>query len=192
MRLILRRAVVAAAAVGVLCACGGGETDVAGGQAYVAGDGSIVTVAAVDRRPAPDLRGTTLAGQPFDLARMRGKVVILNVWASWCAPCRSEAPGLAEVARQLPRKDAQLVGLVTRDSEASARAFVERFALDYPQVVDTDGALQLRFRDNLPPQAIPSTLVIDRQGRVAARVLGAVTPAGLRSVVEPVLAEADA
>lgn len=189
MRLLLRRAVLAAAAVLLLAACDSDGADVASGQAYIAGDGSIVTVPAADRRPAPELRGKTLTGRPFDLADLRGRVVVLNVWASWCAPCRSEAPGLAEVARELPRKDTQLVGLVTRDSEASARAFVDRFDLDYPQIVDTDGALQLRFRDNLPPQAIPSTLVIDREGRVAARVLGAVTPAGLRSVVEPVMAE---
>lgn len=181
-------ALLAALVLG-LAGCGG-ETDVASGQAYIAGDGSIVTVPADQRQAAPDLTGTTLTGRSFDLASLRGQVVVLNVWASWCAPCRSEAPGLAEVARELRRQPVQFVGLVTRDGEASARAFADRFRLDYPHVVDADGALQLRFRDNLPPQAIPSTLVIDAEGRVAARVLGGVTAAGLRSVVEPVLAEA--
>lgn len=171
-------------AVPSLTACGSdSETSVASEQAFVAGDGSIVEIAPDDRKPAPDLRGTTLDGEPFVLSEHRGEIVVLNVWASWCAPCRSEAPGLSQVARQTEGKGVQFVGLVTRDSEASARAFVDRFALDYPQVLDADGALQLQFRDNLPPQAIPSTLVIDQQGRVAARVLGEASPATLRSLI---------
>lgn len=185
----MRRATAACAALLLvaapgLAACGSDdETTVASEQAFVAGDGSIVEIAPEDRRPAPDIRGTTLSGQQFALSEYRGDVVVLNVWASWCAPCRSEAPGLAQVSRQTADQGVQFVGLVTRDSEASARAFVERFGLDYPQVLDADGALQLQFRDNLPPQAIPSTLVIDQEGRVAARVLGEVSPATLRGLI---------
>ncbi|MFN8125427.1 MAG: TlpA disulfide reductase family protein [Candidatus Nanopelagicales bacterium] len=166
----------------VVTGCGSdSETKVGSEQAFVAGDGSIVEIAPEERLAAPDLRGRTLTGEDFGLADHRGQVVVLNVWASWCAPCRSEAPGLAEVADSA--QGVQFVGLVTRDSEASAKAFVDRFGLDYPQVLDADGALQLQFRDNLPPQAIPSTLVIDGQGRVAARVLGEASPATLRSLI---------
>lgn len=187
-----RRPAVALVAVLVaalpLAACGSsGSEQVSSEQAFIAGDGSIVEVPAPDRQAAPDLRGVTLDGTEFALADHRGEVVVLNVWASWCAPCRSEAPVLAEVSRQA--KDTQFVGLVTRDSDSSARAFVDRFGLDYPQVVDSDGTQQLLFRDNLPPQAIPSTLVIDRQGRVAARVLGEVSAPTLRGLIEPLQQE---
>jgi thiol-disulfide isomerase/thioredoxin len=160
-----------------------------GAQAFVAGDGSIVTLPAADRRPAPDLNGTTLDDKPFSLAQQRGHVVVLNVWASWCAPCRSEAPALAQVSAD--DSDIRFVGLVTRDSVTSARAFVDRSHVDYPHVIDSDGRLQLLFHDTLPPQAIPSTLVIDKQGRVAARVLGEVTAPTLRSLIGPLAAEAD-
>lgn len=186
LRVIL--AVAMLSAVPALASCGGStESQVGSDQAFVAGDGSIVEVPAAERLPAPDLRGVTLDGSEFVLAAHRGQVVVLNVWASWCAPCRSEAPVLAEVAGQ--EKDVQFVGLVTRDSESSARAFVERFGLDYPQVVDADGAQQLLFRENLPPQAIPSTLVIDKQGRVAARVLGEVSGPTLRGLIGPLQQE---
>lgn len=190
-----RRVVTALAVLGLclpLPACSGGaggtESTVGSGQAFVAGDGSIVTVDPADRQPAPDLVGTTLSGDRFSLADQRGHVVVLNVWASWCAPCRSEAPALAQVARDTAKRGVVFVGLVTRDSEAAARAFVERFDVPYPSVVDADGALQLQFGDSLPPQAIPSTLVIDAEGRVAARVLGEVSAANLRALVDEVKA----
>jgi peroxiredoxin len=173
-----------------LAACGGGaQTQVGSDQAFVSGDGSIVEVAAADRQPAPPITGQTLTGESFSLADHVGDVVVLNVWASWCAPCRSEAPALADVAADTRGKGVQLVGLVTRDSDAASRAFVDRFQLDYPHVIDSDGALQLQFRETLPPQAIPSTLIIDKQGRVAARVLGEVSAPTLRGLVEPLQQE---
>lgn len=174
----------------VLVGCGGGsQTQVSSEQAFVSGDGSIVEVPAADRRQAPAVAGETLDGDAFVLADHRGEVVVMNVWASWCAPCRSEAPALAEVAEGTRGKGVQFVGLVTRDSDAASRAFVDRFELDYPHVIDSDGALQLQFRENLPPQAIPSTLIIDKQGRVAARVLGEVSAPTLRGLIEPLSKE---
>lgn len=109
----------------------------------------------------------------------------MNVWASWCAPCRAEAPALAKVADQL-QPGVAFVGLNTRDSEAPAKAFANRFKLGYPNVVDPDGTLTMLFRETLPPQAIPSTVVIDKDGRVAARALGKVTPAELRTMIDSV------
>lgn len=175
----------------LLAACGGG-TEAApaeAGSGYVAGDGSIVLVPEQERVAAPDLEGVTLDGETFRLADHLGDVVVLNVWASWCAPCRAEAPELAALDRELAPSGVQFVGLDTRDSDVSARAFVARFGIEYPNVVDRDGQLQLLFSDTLPPQAIPSTLVIDRQGRVAGRVLGKASESSLRGLIEPLVAE---
>lgn len=171
-----------------LTACGSGnaaDTE----QGYVAGDGSIVVLAPDQRQPAPAISGTALDGSTIDIADYLGKVVVLNVWASWCAPCRAEAPGLQAASQELADRGVQFVGLNTRDSSASADGFVKSFGVTYPSIVDQDGRLQLRFGDSLPPQAIPSTVVIDSQGRVAARALGKVSEDSLRGIVEDVMSE---
>ena len=182
-------------AVGVLLAGCAQQVDAgdpigAGGvaeQGYISGDGTTTIVAEADRQPAPPLEGRTLEGTPFALADHLGEVVVLNVWASWCAPCRAEAPALQQVADELADSGVQFVGLNTRDSAEPAQAFVDRFGLTYPSVVDTDGSLQLLFRDTLPPAAIPSTLVIDQQGRVAGRAIGEVDRSRLLGLIEPLL-----
>lgn len=191
--MLIRRVIAgvlgAALAVTMLTACGSADSGQGPDSGFVAGDGSLVVVAPDQRQPAPALTGTTLDGEPFTLADHLGEVVVMNVWASWCAPCRAEAPMLVKVAADLGPKGVQFVGLDTRDSDTSARGFVEKFGIPYPNLIDRDGRLQLLFSDTLPPQAIPSTLVIDRQGRVAARALGVVSESSLRGIVEPLLAE---
>lgn len=167
---------------------GEGNAEV-GTQGYVEGDGTLTLLPPEERQSAPALSGDTLTGDTFTLSDHTGKVVLLNVWASWCAPCRAEAPALWRVWDDTKDADVQFVGLVSRDSEASARAFAERFDLGYPHLMDDNGSLQLLFRDTLPPQAIPSTLVIDAEGRVAGRALGEVSESTLRGFIEPLLAE---
>ena len=154
---------------------------------YVAGDGSIVVLAETDRVTAPELSATTFDGEPFSLTDQRGRVVVLNVWASWCAPCRAEAPDLVSVASELAGRGVQFVGLNIRDSDTTARAFVETFSVPYPNIADQDGRMQLLFSESLPPSAIPSTLVIDTEGRVAARALGRVSASTLRGMIMPLL-----
>ena len=186
-----RAAAVLAALSLTLAGCGSaGSSESAADVAdsgFVAGDGSIVVLPEDQRVPAPDLTGPTLEGGTFNLADHRGEVVVLNVWASWCAPCRAEAPTLAALSEELEGQGVQFVGLDTRDSDVPTRAFVERFGIGYPNVIDQDGRLQLLFGDSLPPQAIPSTLVIDPEGRVAARALGKVSESSLRGMIEPLL-----
>ncbi|MGW0227826.1 TlpA disulfide reductase family protein [Actinopolymorpha singaporensis] len=143
---------------------------------FVSGSGTVTTMPPDERRRAPAVAGTTLDGKRVALADYRGKVVVLNVWGSWCAPCRKEAPDLAAAARALRAKGVEFLGINTRDvSRQPAQAFVRTFDVPYPSIYDPNGEQLLGFRATLPPSAIPSTLVIDKQGRVAARVLGNVS-----------------
>lgn len=174
--------IAAGIALLALTACSGKEP--AAGSGFVAGDGSLVVIDEAQRQPAPDITGTTLDGKPFSLAELRGKVTVLNVWASWCAPCRAEAPVLEKTWQAQQGNDVQFVGLDTRDSDTSALAFIRKFGITYPNVIDRDGALQLRFSGTLPPQAIPSTLVVDTEGKVAARALGKVSESTLLGMIE--------
>ena len=169
----------------------GVSADAAAGSqtGFVAGDGSIIVLEPGQRQPAPAIGGPTLEGGTYATADHLGEVQVLNVWASWCAPCRAEAPDLVTVAGEYADRGVKFVGLNTRDSEVAAKGFVERFGITYPNLVDSDGRLQLAFRDTLPPQAIPSTVVLDRQGRVAARILGVASASSLRGVLDTVLEE---
>jgi thiol-disulfide isomerase/thioredoxin len=180
------RAVALAVVLALASACSAGPPTSGG---FVAGDGSIVLLDRADRSAAPAVVGSDFDGRPFRLADHLGTVVVLNVWASWCAPCRAEAPVLEAAWREFGPKGALFVGLDTRDSDAAAQAFIERFGITYPNVVDRDGGIQLLFSDTLPPQAIPSTVFIDKQGQVAARILGRASESDLRGVLEPLLAE---
>ncbi len=187
----VRWAVAAIAAGAVLAGCAvsadGSPGATSGG--YEAVDGSITVVPAVERKPAPDVAGTTLDGGRWSLAEHRGQVVVLNVWASWCAPCRAEAPALKSVSEEFAGQGVAFVGLNTRDSDVPALAFERKYAISYPSLVDRDGRLQLLFAGDLNPNAIPSTVVVDRDGRVAARILGRASEATLRSVVTALLDE---
>ncbi len=121
------------------------------------------------------MAGTTLEGRDLNLKQFAGKVVVLNVWGSWCAPCRKEATTLASAARELERDGVVFLGVNTKDtSEDNALAFQRRFDVPYPSFFDPSGRTLLAFRGTLPPSAIPSTVVIDAQGRVAASILGEV------------------
>ncbi|NUU21422.1 MAG: TlpA family protein disulfide reductase [Streptomycetaceae bacterium] len=191
-RSLARRAsALAAVAVIALVGCStgsGGGKKIDGDQAgYVQGEG-IKRVAAADREKAPEVTGKTLDGKPIALADFKGQVVVLNVWGSWCGPCRGEAPNLQAVSEATKGTGVQFVGINTRDaSEANAKAFETRFGVTYPSIWDPEGRQILKFKGDLNPQAIPSTLVIDREGRIAARALRAVTEEELRSMVDQVL-----
>ena len=188
---------VALTAVLLLSACsdnagadrpGIGSTPEAG---FVGGDGTITVIAADERVAAPALTGTTVDEQPYDMADDKGKVLVINVWGSWCPPCRKEAPELVQAHERLTAgskgSEVAFVGIDTRDpSRAAAKAYQRKFNVPYPSVYDPSGTLLLGFADSLPPSAIPSTLVIDEQGRVAARVLGGITAATLEDLVQQV------
>ncbi len=187
------RAAVAALVVvlGVLLAgCATAPAGAGEGRRYVSGDGGVTTLAPSARKPAPEVSGKTLEGSPVSLASKRGSVVVLNVWGSWCPPCRAEAPALERVSSSTRSQGVEFLGIAVRETSTDAPlAFQRRFALSYPSIYDPDSSLLLDFRDTLPANAIPSTLVIDRQGRVAARVLGGVTEDRLRALLATIVAE---
>jgi thiol-disulfide isomerase/thioredoxin len=182
-------AAIATLSVASLAACADTKvTPTSGnGQRYVAGNGTVQVIEPPDRKPAPELTGTTLDGSSFSLADLRGNVTVVNVWASWCSPCRAEAPGLQKVSTELATRGVRFVGIDTRDTSDNAKAFERRFGITYPSIVDQDGALLLRFKETLPPQAIPTTLVIDKDGRMAARALKPLTEEQLRELIRSVL-----
>jgi len=190
---VIRRALAAAALGGALvltgCSSSGGSSD--GTTGFVAGDGSTILLAPAQRAAAPKVAGTTLDGRPLDLTSMRGKVVVVNFWASWCAPCREEAGTLESVYADSRGKGVEFVGIVSggKDSQANAEAFVRRFDISYPSMYDQDNTLALAFVGQMSPAAIPTTLVLDRQGRVAARALDAVDRSRLLGMIEPLLSE---
>ncbi|MEV7991474.1 TlpA disulfide reductase family protein [Streptomyces sp. NPDC086077] len=182
----------AAVAALLLSACGSGGTSGGGGETnFVAGADGIDTAGKGDRAAAPDLSGKTIDGGQLDLADYQGKVVVLNVWGSWCAPCRAEAKNLETVYRDTKDQGVQFVGINTRDtSTGPALAFEKEFGVTYPSLYDPTGRLMLRFeKGTLNPQAIPSTLVIDRDGKVAARALQPLSEEKVREMLDPVLAE---
>ena len=152
----------------------------------MSGNGSTQYISVAKRDAVVVLNGTTLAGKSFTLDSLKNQVVVVNVWASWCAPCRAEATALSNVHSQFAHQDVSFVGINTRDSTAAALAFTKRFSTGYPSLQDSDGVLTLAF-GNLGPSATPTTLVLDRKHRVAARILGVVTEAELRSVIRAVL-----
>lgn len=187
----LRRSRAAAVALTVFllsaCAAANGD-DSARDAGFIAGDGSITTIAPSERVDAPSIDGVLMSGESWSLAQERGRVVVLNVWASWCAPCRAEAPVLQSLWEEFKKSGVSFVGLNTRDSPATALSFEKSYGITYPSVVDGDGRIQLQFSGIAPPQAIPTTLVIDRDGKVAGRILGRTSESTLRGMLEPLLA----
>ncbi len=184
-----RRVAVVTAAALVVAGCSGGAA-AQSDPGYVTGPGVVTRTPVEERVALPRVTGALLQGGEFDSADYPDTVLVYNVWGSWCAPCRAEAPALQEVWEQTRDRGVQFVGVNVKDSDAAARAFEREFGITYPSITTADyGAVLLAFRASLPPSAIPSTLVVDRDGRVAARIVGATTYTKLRRLVDEVLAE---
>lgn len=176
----MRRIALAAALALALTACSSGS---GGGQeGFVSGSTGLTRVAPDQRRVAPVAKGPGLEGGEVTTGQP-GRVVVVNVWGSWCAPCRKEAPDL-EKAYQQTKDVAAFVGIDTRDPDpAPALAFQRSFGVTYPSIHDPQASQLLVFSGELPPSGIPSTLVIDAQGRIAARVIGTVDTTTLVGLV---------
>ncbi|MGW0466406.1 TlpA family protein disulfide reductase [Streptomyces sp. NPDC003027] len=178
-----------------LSACGSdtnGKSGGGGGTNFVTNTGGVSTVAKGDRVAANKIAGETLEGERLDVADFKGKVVVLNLWGSWCGPCRAEAPHFAKVAKDLQPKGVEFVGLNTRDFEKDKPlAFEADYGIPYPSLYDPAGKIILNGfpKGSLVPQGIPTTIVLDKDGKIAARSLMALDDKKLRSMIEPLLAE---
>ncbi len=153
---------------------------------------TVVTVAPSERVAGPIVTGTTLDGKAFDLTDWRGTVVVVNFWGSWCVTCRTEAGALESTYTAMKDEDVNFVGIATRDTPENARGFLTSFPLSYPNLVDDPATneLLLAFRGELPVASTPTTYVLDREGRIAARAISEVDQTRLREMIDPVLAEA--
>ncbi len=167
----------------LMTGCSSGGLSKPNENAFVSGSGVAVYIKPADRKIAPLIGGPTLDGTSLTL--LPNKVTVINVWASWCSPCRAEAPLLQDFSQQYP--EVQFAGILTRDNFTSAQSFVARFKLTYPSFVDD--SLLTKFRGSLTPNAIPTTLIIDASGYVAARISGEVTVALLRDLITRVKSE---
>ena len=145
-----------------LSGCSGGGTSSAE-ESFVSGDGSVTFIKSADRKIAPEITGMTLSGTNYTYTK--DKVAVVNVWASWCSPCRAEAPILVSLANKYT--NVEFIGILTRDNPANAEAFERRFKIPYPTVIDD--SILIGFKGSLPANAIPSTVILDKQGRVAAK-----------------------
>lgn len=162
-----------------------------GDQGFVAGDGTVTEIPPGEREAPIELGGETADDGQVALADLRGDVVVLNIWYAACAPCRAEAPELAEISEGYAGAGVSFVGINTRDDAAQAQAFERTFGIEYPSILDAaTGSALLALRGQANPQAVPTTLVLDREGRVAARVVGRAEGSVLRALLDRVVEEA--
>lgn len=180
-----------AATLAVVTACAGGQAAQqgpgSGDTGYVNQSVGMTTFKAGQRPVSPQVSGTTLTGSGLRLSQYRGKVVVLNFWASWCAPCRAEAPAMARLSGAYQAKGVQFIGVNVKDpGKVNAEAFDRNLGISYPSLYDPAGEVLLAFRSTVPPSGIPSTLVIDRTGHIAGRVIGQVSYSGLKQLLDQV------
>ena len=187
-RLPLLLSLVATLAVAGCSGHGAVKQDVSGTQGYVGGNLALTYVSAGHRHAPSAVTGKLLDGSSFDLSAWRGKVVVVNFWGSWCAECRDEAQALQQVYADDKSKGVEFLGVDIRDDVPSAQDYQRKYGVTYPSLNDPDNLLALRFR-GVPPNATPTTLILDRSGRIAARQSGSILYLQLLHLVERVLRE---
>lgn len=175
----MRRASLALLALAAsLSACvPAGEAADAG---YVAGDGTVTEWLPGDRGEVIELTGVDFAGEAVDLADYRGTVVLVNTWYAACPPCRAEAPDLVAADA---RPDVQVLGVNGEDDAGTAQAFERNFGVEYPSIADGDRLALATLQGIVPLNAVPTTLVLDPEGRIAARVIGRIDPSTLDALI---------
>ena len=160
-----------------------GQADAGDGKGYIAGDGSVTEYSKDQRSEPVEFTGELFDGTEVAASSLRGKPLLLNFWYAGCAPCRAEAPHLNELYEQFKDK-VHFYGANVRDEKGTAEAFEKNFKVDYPSFKDSSGKVLLQLSKYVPAQAVPTTLIIDQEGRVAARILGQLDQSIVRTLLE--------
>jgi peroxiredoxin len=186
----LAAAAAAAALLTLLTACSqpSGAGDVVN-QGFVSGDGSVQQWDPGDRKDPVTVTGTDFEGKTVDSSQWDGDVVVINTWYASCAPCRAEAPDLVALANDRADDGVQVLGINTEDEAGAAQAFERTYEVPYPSIADRSGQVVAKLSGIVPLQAVPTTVVLDREHRPAARVIGQADPSTLDSIIDEVLAE---
>ncbi|TQS87195.1 TlpA family protein disulfide reductase [Arthrobacter sp. TS-15] len=191
-----RRGLLLGIASGALLLAGCAPEDSLAAQArsgdnknYIAGDGSVSEYAPGDRGAPVQMEGSLYDGAVVKSTAWQGAVAVLNVWYAACAPCRTEAPTLEALYQESKSEGVLFYGINLRDTAATAAAFERTFGTTYPSFNDANGSILLALADYVPPRAVPTTLVLDKQGRVTARVLGLVDKGTLKALISSAAAE---
>lgn len=197
MRGILRFAALAAVSTLLLAGCTVDQLALdygsGGNKNYVAGDGSVLEIAPGDRTAPIVFEGVTDAGVTVASDDYAGEVLVVNFWAGYCAPCRVEAPELEKLSQKWAGEGAAFLGVNTYDEPETSLAFARTYGVTYPSVIDAKtGAVQLAFAGTVAPSALPTTIVLDRDGRVAARILGQLPAASILDAIVKTLVAEDA
>ena len=183
-------AVVVATVLVLVTGCSSPDDDLGqGGDSYVSGDGTVSEFAIGDRGEPIEFTGETDTDETVTAEQYRGQVLVVNFWYAACPPCRVEAPWLEELSQQFADDGVQFLGVNVRDSAATAQAFATSFGITYPSVIDTDGAVAIAFTGLASPTAVPTTVVLDRQGRPASRIVGLIDKNVLEALIEAALAD---
>lgn len=187
-------------ALGVSACSGGGDSlaqqwEDASNKGYIAGDGSTTSIAPEARTSPTEFSGLSDEGEDISSADYLGHVTVVNFWYAGCAPCRAEAADLVAAYDKFSADGVKFLGVNTRDGEAVSRGFAEEYLIEYPSILDTAGdrSVQRAFAGNIPLNAVPITLVLDTEGRVAHRILGRIIDESqLRTLISETLAEQNA
>lgn len=167
----------------------GADDNTAASPGYVSEDGSVRTWEP-GQRPGPVVvTGTDYEGRAVDTSDWLGDVLVINTWYAACPPCRAEAPTLAALAREGAEQGVRVLGINVEDAAGAALAFQNTFDIPYPSIEDRDGLAVASLSGVVPLQAVPTTVVLDRQGMVAARIVGLAEESTLNSLVGDVVAE---
>lgn len=160
-------------------------------KGYIAGDGSVTEIPEGERGESISFSGETENGEELSSGDFAGDVLVVNFWYAACAPCRAEAPDLQELSAEFDGKGAQFIGVNVYDQADTALSFNESYGITYPSILDVqDGAVKLAFTGTVPPKAVPTTIVLDKEGRVSARILGQLKDASiLRTLIKDAIAE---
>lgn len=157
---------------------------------YIAGDGTVTEFALGSRPKAADWSGTTESGEALSSTQLEDVITVMNFWYAGCAPCRIEMPELIELQTEFLPEGVQFIGVNVRDSPETSLAFARRIGMNFPSVMDAKtGSVVLGFTGVVTPQAVPTTLVIDAEGNVSARVLGRIDKGILTTLVKTVIEE---